>query len=452
MGRISYPPGPRPGNPLVSLWRLRRDPATYLLELQRHYGNAVHLRLARRHLYLFNEPEAVQEVLVTRHRAFVKGQILRQARSVLGEGLLTSEGAFHLRQRRLLQPAFHRQRIASYGATMAEYAERTAARWTDGATFDAAQEMARLTLAVVGKTLFDADVEADAPEVGEALTELLGWSTSPLLPVIQRLDWLPLPPLRRLVASRARLHGIVDRLIADHRASGDRGDMLSMLLAARDEDGQPMPDEQVRAEAMTLFLAGHETTANALAWTWLLLAQHPEVEARLHAEVDAVLGGRLPTVDDVPRLTYTRQVLAESMRLYPPAWTLARRAVEEVEIVGWRVPAGSIVLLSQFVLHRDPRFYPQPERFDPDRWTPEAQAARPRYAYFPFGAGNRICIGEAFAWLEGVLVLATIARHWRLRLAPGHRTALQALITLRPRHGVRVRAERRRAEPRERAA
>jgi cytochrome P450 len=354
---------------------------------------------------------------------------------------LTSEGEFHLRQRRLAQPAFHRQRIAGYAATMVEYAGRACDRWRAGETRDVGREMMRLTLAIAGKTLFDANVEGEADEIGKALTTTFELFNTLTLPFRQLLEHLPLPAGKRFLKARERLDATIYRIINERRASGeDRGDLLSMLIAARDEegDGSGMTDEQLRDEAMTIFLAGHETTANALTWTWYLLSQHPEIEARFHAEVDETLKGALPIAEDFPRLRYTEMVFAEVMRLYPPAWVIGRRALGDHQIDGYKIPARSILLISPYVTHHDARFYPDPFRFDPERWTPEARESRPKFSYFPFGGGPRVCIGESFAWMEGALVLATIARRFRMRLAPGHPVEMRPLVTLRPKHGMRM--------------
>ena len=379
----------------------------------------------------------------------MKGRGLQRAKRLLGEGLLTSENPLHTRQRRLAQPAFHKQRIASYASLMVDYAERhQRERWKDGQTLDVSQEMMHLTLAIVGKTLFDTDTEREAEEVRAALSATMVSFTRFLMPFAELLDHLPLPSTRRFQEARSRLDTIIYRMIDERRKSGaDRGDLLSMLLMAQDEegDGGGMTDEQLRDEAMTIFLAGHETTANALTWTWYLLSQHPEVETRLHEEVDSVLAGRRPTVEDLPRLSYTEMVLAEAMRLYPPAWVLGRRALKDYEVGGYRVPAGSLVIMSQYVTHRDERFFPDPLRFDPERWTPEAKAARPQFSYFPFGGGPRRCIGDGFAWMEGILVIATLAQSWRMRLVPGHPVELRPVVTLRPKHGMRMTLELRKA-------
>jgi len=412
-----------------------------LQKLSRKYGDIVYFRFGPQDVFFLNHPDYIKDVLVTHHQSFMKGRALQRAKRLLGEGLLTSEGDFHRRQRRLAQPAFHRGRIASYGAVMTAYAARASSRWRDGETLDISQEMMRLTLAIVGKTLFDADVEAEADEIGAALTAVMELFDYLLMPFSELLEKLPLPHVRRFQRAKDRLDETIYRIIEERRAGlEDRGDLLSMLLAARDEegDGGQMSDLQVRDEVMTLFLAGHETTANALTWTWYLLSQHPEVETKLHEELAAVLEGREPTVEDVPRLRYTEMVLSESMRLYPPAWAIGRLALKDYEVGGYVIPARSLVLLSPYVTHRDERFFPQAERFDPKRWTQEARESRPQFSYYPFGGGTRRCIGEGFAWMEGVLLVAALARDWRMRLVPNHRVETMPVITLRPKHGMRM--------------
>jgi cytochrome P450 len=396
-------------------------------------------------MFFLNAPHLVRDVLVTNNRLFMKGRGLQRSKRLLGEGLLTSEDPIHLRQRRLMQPAFHKERIAGYGTTMVAYADRMRRTWRDGETLDVAQEMMRLTLAIAGKTLFDLDVESQAAEVGDALNAFMDSFWLTMLPFADVLERLPVPQLRRARAARATLDEMIYRMIAERRARAlDRGDLLSMLLLAQDEDsGATMTDKQVRDEAMTIFLAGHETTANALTWTWYLVNTAPEVEAKLHEEVDRVLQGRLPTVADLGALAYVERVVTESMRLYPPAWLIGRRALQDYPIGDYLVPARSIVITSPYVLQRDARYYGDPERFDPDRWTPAFRAALPPFAYFPFGGGPRRCIGEPFAWMELVLVVATLAQQWRLTLVPGHPVATQPVVTLRTKHGMKMTARRR---------
>ncbi|HEV7499276.1 MAG TPA: cytochrome P450, partial [Vicinamibacteria bacterium] len=381
---------------------------------------------------------------VTRQHDFSKSRALQWAKLFLGEGLLTSEGEFHTRQRRLAQPAFHRQRIGGYGADMVRRAASAREGWRAGEVLDVDAEMMRLTLAVVSSTLFGIDVATKAEDVREDLAALISLFPRFSLPFFGLIQRLPLPSNARFDRAVGRLDALVNGLIAERRRDRiDRGDLLSMLLLAQDEegDGGGMSDRQLRDEVMTLLLAGHETTSNALTWTWYLLSQHAEVEGRWRDELRTVLDGRLPSFEDLPALPYTEKVLAESMRLFPPAWGIGRRALRDVELGGFVVPAGTVVALAPNVVHRDVRFWAQPDVFDPERFTPEAKAARPRFAYFPFGGGARSCIGEPFAWMEGVLLLATLGQRWKLRLFPGHRVEPQALITLRPRYGMRMIAE-----------
>lgn len=456
-GQASRPPGPGRRLPGLTGLAFIRDRIAVLQRLTSQYGDIVAFDVVGTPFAVLNHPDYVRDVLVTRHRMFHKGVGLQRARLLLGEGLLTSEGTEHQRHRRLIQPAFHRDRIATYGTTMVAYADRAASRWQDGETRDVLPEMSRLTLAIAGKTLFDTDVETDAETIGRALTDVLANFNITLLPFGDRLVRLPIPHAWRFRRAKGALDAIVYRLIAERRtraarhtavASGDPpgGDILSILVAARDEgDGRGLSDEEVRDEVLTLLLAGHETTANALTWTWYLLAGQPAVRERMEAELGRVCGTRLPTAADVAALPYTRAVLAESMRLFPPAYIVGRRAREPYAVpnTDYVLPAGTVILLSQYLLHRDPRFWDAPGEFRPERWL-GGEAARHRYAYFPFGAGPRICIGEHFAWMEGVLVLATIARQWRLDLAGAHPAVLEPVITLRPKGGIRFEFRRRR--------
>ena len=416
------------------------------MESARLYGDLPYFRLGPYHAYLVNHPDLVREVLVTNQGNFTKSRALQRGKVLLGEGLLTSEGQFHLRQRRLVQPAFHRERLQGYAAVMSDYAVRLRDRWQAGTTLDISDEMMRLTLSIVGKTLFSADVEAEAPEIGEALTTVLKMFRMLMMPFSEYIEKLPLPSIRRFEKARARLDQTIYKLIHDRRESGrDAGDLLSMLLLAQDEEdgGGSMTDTQVRDEALTLFLAGHETTANALTWTWYLLSQNPDCEARLHQELDSVLQGRAAEMPDLPQLRYTEMVFAEAMRLYPPAWAIGRMSKASFELGGIPIAAKSICIVSPYVTQRDPRWFPDPERFDPERWTQEARDARPKFSYFPFGGGARLCIGERFAWMEGAIVLATLAQRWKLKLDPSQRVKPLPLITLRSKYGMRMLLEAR---------
>jgi len=446
------PPSQKPnlfGGHIRNFWRDRVGFLTRQAEL----GDVTYLRMGPQMVYFINHPDHIRDMLVVNADKFVKGRALQRSKVLLGEGLLTNEGAAHLRQRRMIQPAFHRSRIAEYARSMVESAERKADSWHDGDVLDIDHEMMQLTLEIVGKTLFNAEVGSEEDGIGKALTTLVELFTFLLLPFSELLEVLPFPQSIRFKRARKTLDRVMYGIINDRRKSGrDEGDLLSMLLTAQDEDdGGAMTDEQVRDEALTLFLAGHETTANALTWTWYLLSQNPEAEAKLHTELDAVLsvppavaGGeisalRIPTMDDLPNLRYTEAVLAESMRLYPPAWAIGRNVAVEHEFGGYPVAPGSLILSSPYVLHRDARFWESPAEFLPERWESQSvKEAGQRNIYFPFGGGVRRCIGESFAWTEGILLIATIARRWRLSLAKGQQVAIKPQITLRPKYGMRM--------------
>jgi cytochrome P450 len=434
------PPGPKALLPINLLFDFRRNPLQFLESMTVEFGDTAYLNAAGRQIYFFNNPEIAQDVFIKHHHSFRKGLALQRTKALLGEGLLTSEGSHHLRQRRMIQPMFHRQRIAGYADTMVSMAEPVMSSWQDGAVLDIHAEMTRLTLLIVAKSLFDVDVENDADEIGQMVTTLVTSFLGTLGPLAELRLRLPLPSSKRILAARARLETAIQAMITERRAEGDRGDLLSMLIAAQDDENADyrMGDRQVREEALTLFLAGHETTANALTWTFYLLAQNPEATRRLHEELDRVLAGRNPTYADLECLPYTRMVLSESMRLYPPAWIVTREAIEDIQVGEYCLRKGATVLLSQWVVHRDERYYPDALKFDPGRWTPDQIAARPKMTYFPFGAGPRICIAEPFAWMEGTLLLAAIAQKWDMRLEPGFAVELLAQITLRPKHGMQM--------------
>lgn len=447
MSTLPLPPGPKKkflGDRLLSL---QRDPLSYILRLRQKYGDIVHFRIGSQPVVLLNHPDLIHDVLVTHNRNFIKGFTLQQAKRVLGDGLLTSEGDVHLSRRRLMQPVFHRQEISSFAPVMINYAARTAGRWRNDETFNIARQMEGLTLAIATKTLLDADIDKEAQELGQAVNELMDLFNPVMLLMADVLEKLPIPPARRLHRATARLDETIYRIIEQHRASGNKDDLLSMLLTAQESDasGHRMSDVQLRDEVLVIMLAGYETLANALTWIWYLLSTNPEIETQFHTELDRVLGGRQPAAADVDELVYTRMVLSEGLRMYPPVWFLDRRALNDFEIAGYHVPAGSIVLMSQWMVQRDPRFYPEPSRFDPMRWTTEAQSLHTRYSYFPFGAGPRVCIGEPFAWMEGVLVLATIGQRWRVRVLPNQKVVPQPGINMRPKSGIKVRVQARAA-------
>ncbi len=421
------------------------DPLQLPLQLAQKYGDAFYLQLGKERVFFLTHPDAIRELLVVQPERFLKGPGVMRLDRMLGNGLITSEGDVHRHQRKLVQPTFHRHRVSGYATSMVQAAEQKALAWQDNTTLDMVQEMMELTLTIVGKTLFNADVKDAASTVRDALTTAMeAFRKQGMSPLGDLLERLPLPLNARLKRAREHLDAVVYRIIDEHRRSGiDQGDLLSMLLITGKEDGQGMSEQQLRDEVMTLFLAGHETTAHALTWTWYLLAQHPAVLATLQRELDAVLSGRAPTIEDLPRLLYTERVLKESMRLCPPIWSIDRRALCATTIQDVFIPQGARVILSQYTVHHDPRFYPDPDRFDPDRWTPEAQSARPKFAYFPFGGGPRLCIGESFAWTEGILLLATLAQRWELHLVPNQRVQFQPAVTLRPKDPIYMTMHRR---------
>src|SRR5271163_3575352 len=436
-------PSPREIPFVGSVHRRFGGPLDFFRDLKEKCGDAARFSLFNERFILFSDPALVNEVLVTKQNSFRKGKALEGARVFLGNSLLVSEGEEHTRQRRLIQPAFHRGRIAGYARIMAEKARR----WTDAqradAEIDLAVEMNRLTLAVVAATLFGSEVDAEAGDIAESLTVVIENFNRMLLPFWGILRRLPIPANLRLREAQRRLDATIYRLIAQRRKEGrDHGDLLSMLLAAEDAENpqKRLTDVEVRDQAMTLFLAGHETTANALAWTWHLLTQHEAVRAKMKAEIDAALGAeRLPGLEDVARLPYTTAVFSESMRLFPPVWVVGRRALEDVTIGEYEVPRRTIVIMSQYIMHRDERFWPNAAEFRPERWLDEkAQAERPKFAYFPFGGGGRVCIGDAFAWTEGVILLAVMARKWRFEAVPGHVVDLNPTVTLRPKYGLKM--------------
>jgi cytochrome P450 len=409
-----------------------------MVRCTRDYGDVVALRFGPRRVFLVNHPDLIEEVLVTQSRHFIKHFALRLNPLVLGKGLLTSEGAFWLRQRRLIQPAFNRGRLAGYAPTMVAAAERLLASWKAGETRDISKEMMRLTLDIAARTLFGADAGAAAGNVAGALQFLQEAFLVRFARMVPIPVWLPTPRNLRLRRAVRQLDDIIYGFIRQRRQSGeDKGDLLSILLHARDEDdGSRMTDKQVRDEAMTLFLAGHETTALALSWTWYLLARHPEAEARLADEVRAVLGACLPTMEDVPRLRYAEAVVQESMRILPPVYAIGREAINDCEIGGFRVPKGTTILMSQWAVQRDPRFFDEPEKFYPERWLGGLAQRLHKYAYFPFGGGPRLCVGNTFAMLEAVLVLAVITQRYRFTVVPNHPVEPWATFTLRPKNGI----------------
>lgn len=435
------PPGPRGHLLTGSLREFSRDILGFYAHCARDFGDVAGFRLGQRRLALLSHPDHVERVLVHDNKNFAKlTYVLKLIVPLLGNGLLTSDGDFWLRQRRLIQPVFNRQRLAGYAGVIVEYAQRLAQTWRDGEVRDLYIDMTQLALEIIAKVLFDADVAGDAPEVGAALTVVMDNFLNRWGSVLPLPPWFPTPGNLRYYRTIRRLDEIIYRFIAERRTSKQRrDDLLSVLLEARDEDdGTQMTDRQLRDEAMTLFLAGHETTANAMSFTWYLLARNPDAEAQLHAELARELGGRAPTAEDVPRLKYAECVILESMRLLPPAYAFGRIVREDCEFGGYHIVRGTTVLMSQWVLQRDPRFWPDAEKFQPERWLRPEIKSMPKFAYFPFGGGPRLCIGNTFAMMEAVLLLATVAQRARFELAPGFELKLRPAVTLKPANGIRV--------------
>lgn len=435
-------PGPQGWLALKMMSELRRDSWGLLLKLIQQYGDVVRFQVLAWPLFLIAHPDHIKYILQEKYLQYNKDVFdYRLLKQFLGNGLLTNEGDSWLRQRRLMQPAFHRQRIAAFDGLMAETTLAHMQRWEPHAQnhtpLDMAVEMMRLTLHIVCKAFFSVDVTDETDTIGSAFSmvnrHLTQQSSSPFVPLS-----LPTPGNLRFRSAVHALDSVVHEIIRQHREQNTgTDDLLSMLLQVRDaETGEGMNDQQVHDEVITLLLAGHETTANALSWTWYLLSQHPDVEQRLHDELQNVLAGRLPTSEDLPQLSYTHMVVQEAMRLYPPSWIISRNAVVEDSIGGYTIPAHAPILLLPYVTHRHPDFWPDPERFDPERFTPEQVATRPRYAYVPFGGGPRQCIGNTFAMTEAQLILATIAQQYRAALVPGQTVSPEPLITLRPRNGL----------------
>jgi len=483
-----YPPGPSSLSPSKLLRQFINNPIAMLMEIAYTYGDISHFKFGRQHVYLVNDPQYIENILIRDHKNFIKSRGLQASKRILGEGLLTSEGEYHDKQRRIIQPAFHPNRIKKYGHIMVDYAERISEGWQDKMVIDIHSEMMHITSAIIARSVLGSNiVDIESRKVNNALLTSMEYFNRILMPFGELIERIPILPINRdFRSAKNALDSIVYRMIKEHRddrrtekkPKGDKNDnddnnkkmnlhhnhdLLYTLMEAQDQEAgiKQMSDIQLRDEVMTIFLAGHETTANALTWTFYLLSQHPDVERRLYEELCSVLGDknnntndlnqskdrtaslRLPTIEDISKLEYIEKVFRESMRLYPPAWTLGRQALTDYVIDKYVIPSGSIILMSQYVMHHNARYFPNPEAFDPDRWTKEFKSVLPRFSYFPFGGGIRGCVGEPFAWIEGILVMATVCRKWKMHHDLKHKVELKPLITLRPKYGMRMKLERR---------
>lgn len=470
VSRDRLPPGPAELPVVGQAFRYLRDPIGFMTEAAA-YGDLATLSVKPALLYLVTHPDLIRDIMVTHHQRVGRGPNTEVLKWVMGNSLVTADGADHLQQRRMMQPQFHRSRVDGYGAVMQQYAVSHRAGWQDGQRIDMAREMGDLTLRIVVKTLFGLELPSDSRRIGDTFEFTNNYLVTRVNqpPRLRHLlHQLPLPYSRRFRRERARLDEIIFDLIAKRRQSLDKSDgnrnggdksgrdsndgdgnddLLSLLLEARFEDdaGQidRLTDRQVRDQTITLFAAGHETTAVSLAWTWYLLAEHPEIQARFHRELDEALGGRPPTLDDLPHLPFTDRILTESLRLYPSIWFWSRMAFEPFTLGGYEIPAGAVLAAPQLIVQRDARWFEDPLEFRPDRWTPEFRSSLPRYAYYPFGGGPRQCIGEGFALMESKLILAAVGQQWAVRHDPRHRIKMLPLISLRPKGGMPMYLERR---------
>lgn len=444
--RELMPPNIKKDRPFVNLFNFRNDPIKFFNHITNYDQKISTFHLGSQRIMAVNEPEYIKEILLTQHTKFRKGRGLQMAKVLLGEGLLTSEGKFHKRQRRLIQPAFHHHRINYYGQIMIDSALTHCQSWPQNKPIDMADNMMALTLDIVTKALFDTAINSETQKMKEALTivvALFHKLTNPLTYILEKFNYSWLFNNPKAANAYHFLNELISEIIQKRRDDPElhkRHDLLSLLIQAEDSesDGERMSNRQVKDESITLFLAGHETTANALTWTLYLLSQHPEIERKFLQELDDVLGKDPPTVEKMKQLTYTRQIFMESLRLYPPAWLIGRMPIEDYILDGFFIPNDTILMMCQYTLHRNPKYFNSAEQFRPERWSDELKSSLPKFAYFPFGGGPRVCIGEHFAWMEGILLLAVIGQQWRCKLAENHSVKLNPVITLRPKNGMKM--------------
>jgi cytochrome P450 len=452
-----FPPGPSSHIPGKIVRSFLKDPIGTLSKIANEYGDLSYFKMGRLHVYLVNNPDYIEKILIYDHSNFSKGPRLQSAKRLLGEGLVTSEGEFHKSQRKLIQPLFLPKKIASYGPIMTERALNMIKGWKNGSVVDIHSELMKVTLSIICKSVMDYDMESQqAKDFGNAFAITKKYASRLQHPIGQLLDRVPiLPKVAQARAAGSKLNTIVYGLVAERREKIEKDksfsgeDLLSKLIKVQADDGSTMTDKQLRDEIITILIAGHETTSNALTWTYYLLSQNPKVERKVFDEIDSVLGRdsgefKRPSIADLPKLDYVEKVFREAMRLYPPVWTMGRFVQNDYALGGYTLPKGSSLMFSQYVMHHSSKYYDNPETFDPDRWTEEFKMHLPRFSYFPFGGGIRGCVGEPFAWQEGILLLATISSYWSMRLAPNQRVKLQPGITLSPKNGIKMKLKSRR--------
>jgi cytochrome P450 len=454
---IDFPPGPSSHIPGKMVRSFLKDPIGTLSKIANEYGDLSYFKMGRLHVYLINNPDYIEKVLIYDHSNFSKGPRLQSAKRLLGEGLVTSEGEFHKSQRKLIQPLFLPKKIASYGPIMTERALNMIKGWKNGSVVDIHSELMKVTLSIICKSVMDYDMESQqAKDFGNAFAITKKYASRLQHPIGQLLDRVPiLPKVAQARAAGNKLNTIVYGLVVERREKIEKDksfsgeDLLSKLIKVQADDGSTMTDKQLRDEIITILIAGHETTSNALTWTYYLLSQNPKVERKVFDEIDSVLGRdsgefKRPSIADLPKLDYVEKVFREAMRLYPPVWTMGRFVQNDYALGGYTLPKGSSLMFSQYVMHHSSKYYDNPETFDPDRWTEEFKMHLPRFSYFPFGGGIRGCVGEPFAWQEGILLLATISSYWSMQLAPNQRVKLQPGITLSPKNGIKMKLKSRR--------
>jgi cytochrome P450 len=445
INKRKLPPGPTSMIPFGNVFGFRKNSLEFLKKASAEYGDIVHFKMGPLRIVLLNHPTYIREILTSQSANFVKGRPLELAKEILGEGLLTSEGELHKQQSRIIQPAFHLRMMEAYAPAMTEYSDRLMASWEDGQEVDMLQEMIRMSTAIAGKTMFNIDIEKDAPEINLALDDIMSLFGRITMPFAEVLLKLPLPSTKKFYNAKERLDKTIYGIIDERRKDPlENGDLLSLLLKAQlDEKGTGMSNVQIRDEALTLLLTAFDTTSLALTWTWYLLSQNPEFEEHLYKEIDEVLQGRTPTIEDYSKLPYTKKIFEESMRIYPPIYIIARESINEFSIGDYVVPGGAIILASPYLIHHDPRFHPNPEKFDPEGFAQRLESSNSKYEYFPFSVGPRSCIGQHYAMLEGVLVLAAIAQKWKLRTIPGQKVQMEQLLNLRPKNGLQMTVHKR---------